>query len=68
MQSKDFDDGEEAFADASEGCTFLSMKMNLKTIVMNGIESHDWVLDVLENKEVHVSDDLASDEGDMLDT
>ena len=46
----------------------FSMKMTLKTIVMNGIETYNWALDVFDNEEVHMNDDFASDEGDVLAT
>ena len=46
----------------------FSMKMNLKAIVMNCIKTNDWILDILYNEKVDVNDDLACDEGDMLDT
>ena len=42
--------------------------MNLKMILTNGIETDDWILDVFNNEEVHMNDDFASDEGDVLDT
>ena len=46
----------------------FSMKMNLKTMVINCIKTDDWILDVLNNEEAHMNDYLACDECDMLDT
>ena len=43
------------------------MKMNLKMIVMNCIETNDWILDIFYNEEVDMNDDFAGDECDMLD-
>ena len=45
----------------------FSMKMNLKVIVMNCIETNDWILDIFNNEEVDMNDDFACDECDMLD-
>ena len=42
----------------------FSMKMNLKMIVMTCVKTND----VFDNEEVDMNDDLACDEGDMLDT
>ena len=44
------------------------MKMSLKMIVMNCIKTNDYILDILNNEEVHMNDDLACDACDMLDT
>ena len=44
------------------------MKMNLKAIVMNCLKTNDWILDILHNEKGDMNDDLACDEGEMLDT
>ena len=46
----------------------FAVKMNLKAIVMNGVKTNHWTLDILYNEKVDMRDDLACDEGDMLDT
>ena len=46
----------------------FSMKMSLKMTVMNRVETNDWIFEVLYNEKVDMSDDLASDEGYVLDT
>ena len=45
----------------------LSMKMNLKTFVMECIKIYDWIRDIFDNEEVYMDLDFACDEGDMLD-
>ena len=69
MHSDDFGDYEEApCADVAEECTLLVMKMSMKMIVMSCIKTNDWTLDIFYNEKVDVNDDLASVEGDVLDT
>ena len=53
--------------DVAEVCPWLSIRINLNTIGMNGIETYDWVLDVLNTEEVNMNHDFANDEGDLLD-
>ena len=43
------------------------MKMNLKLIVMNGIQTDDGIFDIFDNEEVDMNDDSSCDERDMLD-
>ena len=66
VHSNDFGDNEEVpFADVAEECAFLFHEDELEDDCDE--LTNDWILDDFHNEKVDMNDDLASDEGDMLD-
>ena len=69
MHNNDFGDSEEVLCDdvLLKNALPFSMKMNLKMIVVNCIETNAWILDIFNNEEVDMNEDFACDECDLLD-